>query len=167
MCSSWSFTNLGHQLVAYFQLRLQKVLVQFFIVGTHVLSHMCIFLECHRKNKLTSRVQHLTFTINSKHLHNIKWMTSRRYCSWGQKNLKNLVTTLDAFEMQECVSLFKKKKIQRLSMKVCHRGKISVFPFCFMVIKRGGLNPSEYNDQQLLHSNYCRICNIQCVAILR
>ena len=59
-------TNLSYHLVAYFHLGLQKVLVQFFMVGTHVFSHMCIFLECHRKNKITSRVQHLTLIINSK-----------------------------------------------------------------------------------------------------
>ena len=58
-------TNLGHQLVAYFDLGLQKVLVQFFMVGTHVLSHTCIFLECHKKNELTSRVEHITLTINT------------------------------------------------------------------------------------------------------
>jgi hypothetical protein len=36
------------------------------MVSTHVLSHMCIFLECHRENKLTSCVQHLTLTIKLK-----------------------------------------------------------------------------------------------------
>jgi hypothetical protein len=66
MCSTDFSAYLGYQLVAYFDLGLQKVLVQFFMVGTHVLSHMCIFLECHKKNKLTSHVQHLSFTINSK-----------------------------------------------------------------------------------------------------
>ena len=43
-------TNLDHKIVAYFDPGLQNVLVQFLIVGTHGLSHMCTFLECHRKN---------------------------------------------------------------------------------------------------------------------
>jgi len=66
MCHNAVGTNLGHKLVAYFHLGLQKILVQFFMVSTHVLSHMCIFLECQRKIKLTSRVQHINLTINYK-----------------------------------------------------------------------------------------------------
>jgi hypothetical protein len=40
------------------------------MVGTHVLSHMCIFLECHRKNNLTLHIQHLTHKLTAR-IHNI------------------------------------------------------------------------------------------------
>ena len=41
--------TLGHKLVAYFDPGLQKVLVEFFMLGTQELSHTCTFLECQRK----------------------------------------------------------------------------------------------------------------------
>ena len=53
---------LGYKIVVYFDPGLQYVLVQFFMVGTHELSYMCIFLE-RQRNKLIN----ITFKITNRY----------------------------------------------------------------------------------------------------
>jgi hypothetical protein len=72
---------------------------------------------------------------------------------------------LDGLDLCEWV-LFFDNIIQRVLMKLCHRGKITKTALC-IIKTTGGLNPSQIHKQTIPRPNWFIIGNIQCNALLR